>query len=569
MKFSIRQLAQRMTIATVGISLFASGAHAQGNAALELAQLVASSDALGDDWVLSSSGPDTSLSGFSPKPVAAYGARFSQAPMTADVVLDEYADRATALASPGLNDPSSFWGHGAGGLQQLSGYGDGESYRIYPIGKGATSALTFVDGNIVAFIRTDGFGTEDDADALADQLASVEDALLKSAGTATRSSSATTAPSTVAGPAKPSAGGNSPEAPGRLSVNTAQPAMSALAGVGGKLVYLSQSGDLAILDGATGSIRTLVSANGSTLGNPHWSPDGKFVAFSRHDPTNEYCGCAGLPAHLEIVPTDGSASPRRVTQKDTDAVNSLQWFADGKTLAYGYGGNGVYQSARVSVDGQANQVLFDVSHAPDQNPPTHFAPVVSPDSKHIAATVGSETGHPDIYISDADGTNARQLVHDANNGQETGFWGPFLTWMPDGSGVAYAATNAVMVAPLDGSPATQLIDAPGPVDSGTPPAISQDGSEVAFVYSTMSPPVYDVPWTLGIANTINGDVMSFNDILPGGRLSGRIEWVSAGAGVIYVSKSSYEDPGTLRLALLSDGTSRDVLSGVGDFDWHS
>jgi hypothetical protein len=191
-------------LAGIGITLITAGAHAQGAAPVDLSQLVVSSDALGDGWVLTDSGPDSSLNGFSPRPTAAYRVSFSQPPLSAEVVLTEYPNRATALASPGLTDSSTYWGHGAGGFDPTTTYGDGSSYRIYPIGKAADSAITFIDGNVLAFVSVDGFDSEPQADAAADQLASAEDALLQASGSSAPATSLPSVPANTTPVAEPS-----------------------------------------------------------------------------------------------------------------------------------------------------------------------------------------------------------------------------------------------------------------------------------------------------------------------------------------------------------------------------
>ncbi len=56
--------------------------------------------------------------------------------------------------------------------------GDGPTYRAYAPGKGAASGITFIAGAVVVFVGVYGFAGQDDADALAGQVASAQDVAL-------------------------------------------------------------------------------------------------------------------------------------------------------------------------------------------------------------------------------------------------------------------------------------------------------------------------------------------------------------------------------------------------------
>jgi dipeptidyl aminopeptidase/acylaminoacyl peptidase len=297
---------------------------------------------------------------------------------------------------------------------------------------------------------------------------------------------------------------------------------------------------------------------------PRWSPDGKLIAFSRHDPTEGYCGCAGLPQHLEVVSADGVSAPRRVIPKDGEAIDSLQWFPDGQVLAYGFGGNGNYQSGRVNLDGKGNMDLYHAQDAQETFLSTYLDPAVAPDGQHVASATGAQTGKPGIFVSASDGSDGTQLI---DLGQQDGF-GLTVAWTPDGSGVVYATGAAVSVVPLDGGPSTDLVDVPGHVDSDVAPVISGDGSTVAFLYTSNDPPRYDVAWNLGMSRLADAQLATIGGAFPGTRL----QWVGGKAGVLYVARTSYNEPATLRFGSLSTDSATDVV-GISDrannaFDWH-
>src|SRR5207302_8049929 len=100
---------------------------------------------------------------------------YSQVPEGVAITLSAYTDRASALGSSGFTNRSLYWAAvgGTPTYADLSGYGDGPTYRAYPAREsltpeaGSVSGITFVDGNIVAYVTVSGFNTTDDADAFA------------------------------------------------------------------------------------------------------------------------------------------------------------------------------------------------------------------------------------------------------------------------------------------------------------------------------------------------------------------------------------------------------------------
>lgn len=142
-----------------------------------LSQDVVPARVLGDGWTITSQGSDATFSPAATGYVVIYQMGTDSADMNASVSLYAYADRASALAS--LSDPSFFWGHGNTTLQPLSGYGDGPTYRAYPVGQASASGITFVDGTVVVYAEVDTNVPLSQADALCASLATAEDQLLQ------------------------------------------------------------------------------------------------------------------------------------------------------------------------------------------------------------------------------------------------------------------------------------------------------------------------------------------------------------------------------------------------------
>lgn len=213
--------------------------------------------------------------------------------------------------------------------------------------------------------------------------------------------------------------------------------------------------------GQTALISNLTRAPGSLT----WSPDGRWIAFTMFVPTEKE-PLAKAPAkpegaewappvkvidsmiyradgegflesgftHVFVVPAEGG-SPRRLTQGNFDHGGRLSWSPDSSRILFAANRNADWEYDPVEAD------LFTVSvsggeitQLTTRNGPD-FGAVFSPDGKQIAYAGfdDHEQGYQvaNLYVMNADGTGARQLLTDLDRDVDN------LNWDGAGRGVYF------------------------------------------------------------------------------------------------------------------------------------
>ncbi len=210
--------------------------------------------------------------------------------------------------------------------------------------------------------------------------------------------------------------------------------------------------------GTVGDARRF-TAEARTVGQPRWSPDGRWLAFlSDRDGKGK--------RQIWVIPTTrGGGEARRLTSGDT-AVSDYAWAPDSARLAFVRG----------------EKIL------PPAPPPTEEpAGRVTDDVLTITRIRNKADGRGFIYdrrnhlwTVDLDGTETRLTEGDHDN--------LFPAWSPDGSRLVFVskrmaeadftnATELYIIAATGGEP-LRLHTPDGPVDA---PAWSPDGARIAFV----------------------------------------------------------------------------------------
>jgi Tol biopolymer transport system component/DNA-binding winged helix-turn-helix (wHTH) protein len=263
---------------------------------------------------------------------------------------------------------------------------------------------------------------------------------------------------------------------------------------------------------STGVREALTLPAPGTLGdyNPSVSPDGTRIAFIR--------GINGATSDLHIIPIDGGA-PTRITWDNQDLVG-VDWSADGRSLLYATDKAGGYTIWRVGIDGGSPQLVvggaaklkhpsvsrssgrltyeswayeINLWEAPvserldlegDLTPTLrpavrtsdqwNHSPDLSPDESQLAF-ISTRSGGAEVWTSNRDGSNARQLSR---------FGRAYLRaprWSPDGKSILISAS-------VNGRPDLYTLDtASGSMtrltddqDDEVAPSWSHDGASVMF-----------------------------------------------------------------------------------------
>jgi Tol biopolymer transport system component/DNA-binding winged helix-turn-helix (wHTH) protein len=268
---------------------------------------------------------------------------------------------------------------------------------------------------------------------------------------------------------------------------------------------------VARVSAATGVRETLTLPPPGTLGDyyPAVSPDGTRIAFVR--------GINGATSDVHVVSINGGA-PSRITWDNQDLVG-LDWSADGKSLVYATDRAGGYTIWQTSLDGGDPQLVVggaaklkhpsvarhsgrmtyeswayeinlweapivdsldlegDLSStlrpAVSTSDQWNHSPDLSPNQKQLAF-VSTRSGNAEVWLSDRDGGNARQLTTFGRASMRV------PRWSPDGTTILISAT-------VNGQPDLYLIDVAGTMtrltDDGedeVAPSWSHDGSAVMF-----------------------------------------------------------------------------------------
>lgn len=184
----------------------------------------------------------------------------------------------------------------------------------------------------------------------------------------------------------------------------------------GELVYLNSAmeGDqltsrIQILDLADGEVTTIFNLPSSWIYYATLSPDAKTLAMS-YIPPRQANSQPNRSIYTIRMDTSAEIQPLLLPPTPDDHYTQVEWSPDGKYLYY------VHYNSQVRLEGQLDPVydLFRMSFPggePEKIVDYAFWPRISSDSsKLVFIHVDPETAKNELFVANADGSNARHVV---------------------------------------------------------------------------------------------------------------------------------------------------------------
>ena len=204
---------------------------------------------------------------------------------------------------------------------------------------------------------------------------------------------------------------------------------------GGSIVFTSdRDGDpeVYVMNADTTGLRQLTH-NTSPDEQPSWSPDGQRIVYMHWD---------GNDWELFVMDADGAN--RRQLTRNTHQEWRPVWSPDGAQILFASNREGDWKDFVTNADGGAQTPLagYDIwrRRSPDG-------------TRQVFTDQGGGGGDSEVVVSNADGTDRRQLTHNAHNDEQP-------SWSPDGERIIFTSDrdgdSEVFVMNADGTGLRQL-----------------------------------------------------------------------------------------------------------------
>jgi len=249
-------------------------------------------------------------------------------------------------------------------------------------------------------------------------------------------------------------------------------------------------------------------------------------------------------ANVWIAPTTDTDHARQLTFTNYDGIGGVSWTPDGKVV---YALRASEEENLWIADPAGDNLRQLTSHAG-----LNRQPVVSPDGRYIAF-ISNRNGRQHVWRIDADGTHPLELTHGAEDTD--------LSISPDSKWIVYRSIVSgswrILRVGIDGGDPISLTN-----KTGGYPAVSPDGTQVAFIYRTAPA----APNNFAVIPFAGGDPRLIHE-LPA--FYGRFIWSLDGRALAYGDKQTGQ--GNIWLQPL-DGSAPKQLTHWGtapivSFDW--
>lgn len=194
-------------------------------------------------------------------------------------------------------------------------------------------------------------------------------------------------------------------------------------------------------------------------GDPAWSPDGRWIAFSSQRPVDY---------NIHVIGPDGSGRHALTTHPGNDWNPS--WSSDDQ-IAFTSNRDGNWEMYVMNADGSEQT---NVTHTPTiAENDAAWSP-----SGHQLAFARKENGNWDIYVMNADGSGLTRLTSHAASDRNP-------TWSPNGARIAFETdrdgNEEIYILTVAGPPGNEVNWTSDP-NIQREPAWSLDGTQIAFAY---------------------------------------------------------------------------------------
>ena len=196
--------------------------------------------------------------------------------------------------------------------------------------------------------------------------------------------------------------------------------ITAVRGIAATRILYSSGGRIWQID-SDGANSTPLSGAAMAM-SPSWHPRGSHVAYS----------AMGGTGNWQVILREAGGATRSLSATPGGQNITPVFSPDGTTLVYSHAresGNDLYAVNPFMPDAVRK---ITVGRGSD-----NMSPTFSPDGRQLAFTT-NRTGRPEVYISDADGTNAELLT--SFGGDQSYNSNP--DWSPDGRAIAYQSQVA-------------------------------------------------------------------------------------------------------------------------------